>query len=138
MATEVSRAPVGKDATPADRASEPTLSQLVGGIVEDGQKLFEHQFALLKLDFRRDLDRARETGIILGFAFSLLSAGGLVLLIMVVHLLEWLTRPQWEWWVCYALVGGTVVLIGGALFYHGKKKLDSLSVIPEQTAKALE
>jgi hypothetical protein len=138
MATDVSTAPAGKDTFPASRANEPSLSGLVGGIVDDAQKLIEQQFTLLKLDLRKDLDRAKDTGMMLGLAVGLLSAAGLLMLFMLVHLLEWLTRPNLEWWVCYALVGGVVALVGGVLFYRGKQKLETLNVVPEQTAEGLK
>src|SRR5262245_52987679 len=126
MPTDVTTAPAGKDAFPAVRANEPSLSDLVGGILDDAQKLIEQQFSLLKHDFRREVDRAKDTGMLLGFGTGLLAGGGLLLLLSLVHLLEWLARPNLEWWACYALVGGAVALVGGAVFYRGKQKLDTL------------
>lgn len=138
MPTEVTNAPAGKDTFPAPRASEPGLSSLVGGIVDDAQKLIEHQFSLLKHDLRKDVDRAKDTGMILGIGVGLLSAAGLLLLFMLVHLLEWLARPNLEWWACYLIVGAAVGLAGGAVFYRGKQKLETLNVVPEQAAQGLQ
>src|SRR5262245_23444154 len=138
MPTDVTNAPAGKETFPAPRANEPSLSSLVGGILDDAQKLIEHEFALLKHDFRKEVDRAKETGLLLGLGGGLLAAGGVLLLFSLVHLLEWLARPNLEWWACYALVGGAVALAGGAVFYRGKKKLETLDVVPEQAAQGLK
>jgi len=138
MATDVTTAPAGKDAFPAARANEPSLSTLVGGILDDAQKLIGQEFALLKHDLRTDVARAKDSGTTLGLGVGLLAAGGLLLLFSLVHLLEWLARPNLEWWACYALVGGAVALVGGAVFYRGKQKLETLDVVPEQAAQGLK
>jgi uncharacterized membrane protein len=138
MANDVTTAKAGKDLFPAARANDPSLSGLVSGIFDDALKLIEQQFSLLKHDVRKDIDRAKDTGMMLGFGISLLTASGILLLFMLVHLLEWLTRPYLEWWVCYALVGGAVALVGGVVFYRGKQKLKSLDIIPEQTAQGIQ
>jgi hypothetical protein len=138
MAIDVTNAPTGKDTFPVARANDPSLSSLVGGIVDDAQKLIEHQFALLKLDVRKEIDRARDAWIMLGAAVGLLSAGGLLLMFMLVHLLEWLTRPYLEWWACYTLVGGAVALAGGVVYYRAKQKLGTLNIVPEETAQGIK
>lgn len=138
MSPDVSNATAGKETFPAARANEASLSGLVGGIVDDAQKLIEHQFTLLKHDFRKDMEDARETGMTLALGVGVLTAATLLLLFMLVHLLEWLTRPNLEWWVCYAIVGGVTAAIGGAVFYYGRQKLKTLNVVPEQAAQALQ
>jgi len=138
MANDVKTAPAGKDLFPAARTNDPSLSGLVGGIFDDTLKLIEQQFTLLKVDFRKDLDRAKDTGMMIGFGIAMLTAGGLVLLFMLAHLLEWLTRPNLELWACYAIVGGAVALVGGIVFFRGKKKLDNLDIVPEETAQGIK
>jgi len=138
MPTDVTSAPTGKDSFPVSRANDPSLSSLVGGIVDDAQKLIEHQFTLLKLDVRKDIDRAKETLLILGVGVGLLSGAGILLLFMLVHLIEWLARPNLEWWHCYAFVAGALALVGGILFYRGRQKLETIHVIPEETTQGLK
>jgi uncharacterized membrane protein len=138
MPTDVTTAPTGKDSFPVSSAKEPSLSSLVSGIFDDSQKLIEHQFSLLKHDLKKDIDRAKDTWMLLGFAVGLLSAAGLLLLFMLVHLLEWLTRPNLEWWACYAIVGGALALVGGVVYYRAKQQLETLNVIPEQAAQGLK
>jgi len=140
MATDLINGREGKVGEPAvpPRPEEPGLSSLIGGIVDDAQKLIEHQFSLLTHDIRKDVKRAKETGLYLGVSFALLSAGGLLMMLMLVHLLEWLARPSLELWACYAIVGVAVTVAGLAFFAYGKQKLEKLNVVPEQTAQGMK
>jgi len=138
MATDVTDAPAGRDTFPAQRANEPSLSGLVGGIIDDAQRLIEQQITLLKHDVRKDIQHAKNTAVLLGAGVGVLAAAGLLLLFMLVHLLEWLTRPDLPLWACYAIVGGALALVGGIVLYLGKKKLDALNVVPEESAEALK
>jgi hypothetical protein len=131
-------APAGRDTFPAQRANDPSLSSLVGGIIDDAQKLIEQQLTLLKHDVRKDIQHAKDTAVLLGAGVGVLAAAGLLLLFMLVHLLEWLARPNLELWHCFGIVGGAVALIGAVVLYTGKKKLDTLNVVPEESAEALK
>jgi uncharacterized membrane protein len=138
MATDVTNAPAGTNAFPAARANEASLSGLIGGIVEDAEKLIEQQFTLLKHDVRKDVQRAKDTAVLLGAGVGVLVAAGLLLLFMLVHLLFWLAGPQLPLWACFAIVGGVLGVIGGVVLYRGKQKLDKLNVVPEQSAEAMK
>jgi hypothetical protein len=138
MATDVTNAPAGRDTFPASRANDTSISSLVGGILDDAQKLIDNQFTLLKHDLRKDVESAKDTVMILGAGIGLLSAAGVLLLFMLVYLLEWLARPNLELWACYGIVGGVLALVGAAVFFRGKQKLDSLNVVPEQAAQGLQ
>ena len=138
MATDVTEAPAGKNAFPAARANDPSLSGLVGGIIDDAGKLIEQQFTLLKHDVRKDIQRAKDTVVLLGAGVGVLAAAGLLLLFMLVHLLFWLAGPGLPLWACFGIVGGVVALIGGVVLYRGKQKLDTINVVPEQSAEAMK
>jgi len=138
MATDVKDLVEGMGAPPAPRANEPSLSSLVGGIVDDAQKLIENQIALLALDIRKDVREGKETAMALGAGIGLASAGGLFLMFMLVHLLEWVARPSLELWVCYGIVGAVVTAVGVAFYFRGKQKLEHLNVVPEEAAQGLK
>jgi tetrahydromethanopterin S-methyltransferase subunit G len=138
MPPDVTTAPAGKDSFPAARLNEPSLSSLVSGILDDVQKLIENQFTLLKLDLHKDVERVREAGILLGLGIGLLLGAGLLLLFMLVYLLAWLTEPYLALWVCYAIVGGVVAVIGAAVLFMAKQKFDALKIVPEETTQGLK
>jgi len=137
-ATDLTNAPVAADGFPAAKSTEPGISHLVGGILEDAQRLIEQQFALLKIDLRKDLLRVRDGGIMLAIGAGCLAVAGLLALFTLVHLLEWLTRPHLEMWACYGLVAGFAALVGGTVAFFGAKRLERLKIVPEQASQGLE
>jgi len=137
-ATDLTNAPVANDGFPAAKPTEPGISHLVGGILEDAQRLIEQQFQLLKIDLRKDLLRFRDGGIMLAIGAGCLAVAGLLLLFTLVHLLEWLTRPYLEMWACYGLVAGFAALVGGTVAFFGAKRIEKLKIVPEQASQGLE
>lgn len=137
MATDVTNAPAGKETFPA-RANDPSLSTLVGGIIDDAQKLIEQQFTLLKQDVHKDIQDAKDAGRMLGAGVGLLSAAAVLLLFALVYLLYWLAEPHLPLWGCFAIVGAVLALIGGAVLYRGQQKLETLNIVPEQAAQGLK
>jgi len=65
----------------------------------------------------------------LGIGIGIAAVGGLLLLLMLVHLLHALTPiPLWG---CYGIVGGVLVLAGLLVLYSGKKAVEEIEVVPE-------
>lgn len=117
--------------------SGPSMTRLVSGIIDDTQRLLNHQVELLKLDLRKDLREAKEAGMALVVAGSILAGGALLLLFMLVHLLSWAV-PTLPLWGCFGIVGGLVTLVGGMVFYHGREKLDNLNPLPEESVQGMK
>jgi len=125
-------------ATDVGHQTEPSISRLVGGIIDDTQRLLAQQTDLLKADIRKDLREAKETGLALGLAGVLLGLGGLLLLFMFVHLLHWLWPEQLPLWGSFAIVGGLLTAVGAGAFIHAKQKLDNLNPLPENSVEAMK
>jgi hypothetical protein len=117
--------------------TEPSMTKLVGGIIDDTQRLLIQQGELLKADIRKDFKEAKEVGQEMIIAGSLLGVGGLLLSFMLVHFLTWAV-PDLPHWGSFGIVGGLFALAGGIVFYRGREKLDKLNPLPEQSAKALK
>jgi len=124
-------------ATDVSPQTEPSMSRLVSGIIDDTQRLLTQHAQLLKADIRKDLREAKETGLALGLAGVLLGLGGLLLLIMLALLLNWLW-PQLPLWGSFAIVGGPVTAIGAAAFFYGREKLEHLNPLPENSVEAVK
>jgi hypothetical protein len=137
MATDVTSAPPDRK-TSNGRADDTSLSSIVSGILDDGQKLIESQMQLLKLDVFKEIERVKDTGILFGIGAVTTAAGGVLLLFMLVHLIERLARPHLELWACFGLVGAAVAIIGGVVLYQGKQKLDKLADFPDEAAQGLK
>jgi len=121
-----------------DVQHEPSVAQLVGGIIEDAQRLMVQHAELLKADIRKDLHDAKEAGFALGIGGVLLGAGGLLLLCMLALLLNWLWPDHIPLWGGFGIVGGILALAGGILFYRGQLQMEKIDPLPENTVQAVK
>jgi hypothetical protein len=116
---------------------EPGIATLVGGIVNDGQRLIEQQFILLRREVEDELRRLRNAVISMAMGAGTCALGGLVLVGMFVHLLNAFTDlPLWG---CYGVVGGGLIALGAMLLLIGGKGAASAHVLaPPQTTESLK
>jgi len=124
---------------PADQhdGHEPTVTELVSGIIDDAQKLIKQQVEMLRVEIRDDFRRTREATQYVGVGIVVGAVGGVFLLVSLVFLLKWLA-PTLPDWACWAIVGGAFVIIGGVTAYVGKRMFDSFNPLPDQSAEALQ
>jgi hypothetical protein len=124
-------------ATDVSPQNEPSVSNLVSGIVEDTQRLLGQQADLLKADIRKDIREAKEMGLAMGLAFVLLAGAGLLLLFMIVHFLSW-QWPDLPLWGSFGIVGGLLGIAGVAAYFYGQAKLEKLNPLPENSVEAMK
>jgi O-antigen/teichoic acid export membrane protein len=118
-------------------SSEPSLSSLVGGIINDVQVLMKQEVALARKELAEELQKAKQAAISLGIGIGIASVGGLLLILMLVFLLNW-AAPAIPLWACFGIVGGVFVLAGVGLLALAKKKAESIHVVPERTAETMK
>jgi hypothetical protein len=114
--------------------TEPSLTGLVTGIINDAQELLKQQLALFKQEVKDDFRKTKDASLAISVGLGILVMGGILLALMLVHLVN-LVLPQWA---SYAIIGGLFAACGGALFYAGKRQLDSFNPLPDQTVGALK
>jgi len=68
--------------------TEPSPVQLLTGIVNDAKELVRHELALATYDIREDLRKTKRAMPLLGIAIGVAILGGLLLILMLVHLLH--------------------------------------------------
>jgi len=117
-------------------STEPKMSTLLTGIVRDVEELVKQQLALFRAEMIQDGRKIRDAAIPLGLGIWGVLLGLGVLALMLAHLLQWST--DMPLWVCYLIVGVVCVVAGGILAYVGKKKFDSFTPLPEESAQALK
>jgi hypothetical protein len=125
--------------------SEPGLSTLVKGIVDDVGDLIKQQIDFARTEVTADLRKTKEAAGALAIGAGVTTLGGLFLGFMLVHLLHWLTAPaggadpsSLPLWSCYAIVGALLLGCGAALILAGKKKLSSFNPLPDETVKTMK
>jgi len=115
---------------------EPSFMSLLGGIVNDAKALLMQEVALVKLEARYELRKAKTAAIALGIGIGIFAAGGILLALMLVHMLAALTvMPLWG---CYGIVGIGLFALGGVLLFAGKTKAEELDLLPQPTVKTMK
>jgi uncharacterized membrane protein len=105
----------------AQKAPKPSIVELVRGIISDARELVFAQYEYRKYQTLQQAAKAKSLAIWLGSGVVLAAVGGLLIILMVVHLLDALTEiPLWG---CYGIVGVVLLAIGGILFYSAKRRL---------------
>ena len=114
----------------------PSFVSLVSGIAKDAKDLLLQEMALTKLEVKYELRKAKTAAIALGIGIGTLASGGMLLMLMLVHLLDALTLvPLWG---CYGIVGTALVALGGVLLATGKTKVEELEAVPQQPLQRMK
>jgi Putative Actinobacterial Holin-X, holin superfamily III len=121
---------------PAVYTREPTLAQLLIGLIHDAQQLLRQEVALAKHEIRVELRKILGAGMSLGLGIGIAAIGGWLLILMLVHLLHELTALPL--WMCYGIVGGLCAAGGIVLLVLGKQKLARLHLVPQQTVETMQ
>jgi hypothetical protein len=116
--------------------SEPTLRELVTGLMHDAKKLLRQEVALATHQIRAELRKIMLAVMSLGFGVGIAASGGLLLILMLVHLLHALTALPL--WACYGMVGGLFAVVGAVLLVLGKQKMVHIHLVPQKTAKTMQ
>ena len=116
--------------------AQPGVASLVGGILEDAQTLVRQEVALAQREVAQAWDKAKMGVALLGSALAVSIVVGVLLSFMLVKLLQQYVLPNHEW-ACFAIVGGLVALLGGALFYCGLNQINQVHLSLPQTAETL-
>ena len=89
--------------------AQPGVASLVGGILEDAQKLVRQEVALAQREVGQAWDKAKLGVALLASALAVCSVVGVLLGFMLVKLLQQYVLPNHEW-ACFGIVGGLVAL----------------------------
>ncbi len=114
----------------------PSVASMVGGILEDAQKLVRQEVALARCEIAETADKAKTGVALLSSALAVCGVGGVFLGFMLVKVLHQLLLPNHEW-ACFGIVGVVVALVGGALFLCGREKIKEVHLSLPQTAETL-
>ena len=116
--------------------SQPGVASLVGGILEDAQKLIRQEVTLARREAAQAWDKAKTGAALLSSALAVFALCGVMLGFMLVKLLHQYLLPNHEW-ACFGIVGGLVGLLGGALIYCGLNQINQVNLSLQQTAETL-
>jgi len=137
-AQEQGAEPTSAAATAANQATstEPSLAQLLTGMVDDAKALLRQELALATHEIREDLRKTKTAMVSLGMGSGVAALGGLLLILMLVHLLQALA--ELPLWACYGMVGGLFVLVGGVLLLSAQHTIARIHVVPPHTVDTMQ
>jgi Putative Actinobacterial Holin-X, holin superfamily III len=115
---------------------EPTVAQLLTGLMQDAQTLLRQEVALATHELQRELRTTIRAVMSLGIGIGLAAIGGWLLILMLVHLLHALTALPL--WACDGIVGGLLAAGGIGLLVLGKQTLVQLHLVPQDTVKTMK
>jgi hypothetical protein len=116
--------------------TEPTLRELVKGIVADSETLVGQQWELLRSEVREEAGRVGGAAFELGAGAGMVATGGALAALAAVHGLHRATRLPL--WACYGLVGGALGAAGAGMIAGGARRLSAVRLLPPpQTTEAL-
>jgi hypothetical protein len=121
---------------PAVYPREPTVVQLLTGLMHDAQTLLRQEVALAKHEIRVALRNTIRAVMSLGLGIGIAVIGAWLLILMVVHLLHALTALPL--WACYGIVAGLFATSGIVLLVLGKQKLAHVHLMPQATVKTMK
>jgi hypothetical protein len=99
--------------------------------VADASQLIHQEVALAKHEIHGEIRKTTGAVAALGVGVGLAALGGLLLIIMVVHLLNALTPLPL--WACYGIVGGACAVGGLVALYMGKQRISQIDIVPQHT-----
>jgi len=117
--------------------SEPSLADLVSGIVSDTQHLLKQQLLLFRQEFEEDARKTREATTIMAAGATVALAGMIVLCIGLAYLLHW-AAPRLELWVCFTIIGAAGTGLGALLVYQSWSEFRSFNPLPDKSVRALQ
>lgn len=116
--------------------SDASLASLISGIITDAKDLLLHEFTMAKLEVRDELRKTKTAAVSLALGAGVAAVGGLLLILMLVHLLNALTPiPLWG---SYGIVGAVLLLIGLILLMSGKHSAEQIDADLPKTAATLK
>jgi len=116
--------------------TQTSIASLVGGLIEDTQRLVRQEVALARREVQAEWDKTKEGASLLGGAVVLFSLVGVLFAFTLFKLLHHYVLPNHEW-ACFAIVTLLFAAGGGLLLYAALAKFRQVHVIPPQSMESL-
>jgi len=115
---------------------QESLGGLIRGILMDLRTLIREEIALARVEISEQVTRARTAAVSFGIALGALLFGGIFLLIAIAMGIADLLN--WPAWTGFLIVAVLLALIGFVTLSSGRKKLQTVHAVPEETVTTLK
>ena len=114
----------------------PSIARLVSELIGDLRTLVRQHVQLLRHEIQAEVNKVKRASLSLAIGGGLLAISGLLFIIMLVHLVQWLT--DWPLWTCYGLLGLAGAVTGLLALWFAKKVGASVHVFPVKTMQSMK
>ena len=114
-------------------ANKPGIPSLIGGIFQDAIDLVSKELTAAKLEIREELEKTKSAMLLIAVGGGALMVGIVLLCLMLVHLLQNITG--FELWICHAIVGAVLALVGIISLYSAKQRAATTSLVPTDSVQ---
>jgi len=125
-------------ATAAQTPPEPTVRELVGGILQDAQDLMGQQLELFRAEVRADLEKTARASCLFGVGLGVCLTGVILLAFTGVHVLHEAFPDRISLGASFGIVTVVALIIGAALLAWAAQIFRSFNPLPDETAAALQ
>ena len=113
-----------------------SIGSLIRGILMDLRTLVREEIALARVEIRDQAGKARAAAVSFGIAAAALLFGGAFLLVAVATATADLLN--WPVWAGFLLVAVVLSLVGFITLASGRKKLQGVHAVPEETISTVK
>ena len=124
-------------ALPPAPDSNPSVTELVSGIVGDVQDLGMQHLTLFRNEVKQDIRKASDAASALATGAAVLQIGGILLCLMFVHLISHVA-PGISLWLSYGIVGIAMLGLGSIVVYFGIHKFHSVDALSKQASQIMK
>jgi Putative Actinobacterial Holin-X, holin superfamily III len=116
-------------------AGEPSIAELLGGLIGDAQSLLRREVDLARREVTLEIDKAKQGVTMIGMGAGLSIIGGFLLSLMLVYALQDLIGLAL--WVSYLIVGALLTIIGGIALRQGTSRMGDIDPVPHATISSV-
>jgi MFS family permease len=113
-----------------------SLRGLLRGILMDLRTLIREEIALARVEIREQAGRAKAAALSFGIAIAALAFGVIFLLIALATAIADLLN--WPVWSGFLIVAAVLGVVGIVTLTSGRKQLQSVHAVPEETISTLK
>jgi hypothetical protein len=114
----------------------PSVARLISDLIGDLRTLVQQHVQLMRHEVAAEVAKVKRATIFVAVGAGVLAVSGLLFIIMLVHLVQWLT--EWPLWVCYGIVAAAGGLAGVLALWSAKKTGASVHVFPIKTMQTMK
>jgi hypothetical protein len=114
----------------------PSVARLISELIGDLRTLVQQHVQLMRHEVEAEVRKVKRATIFVAVGAAVLAVSGLLLIIMLVHLIQWLS--DWPLWVCYGIVAAAGAVGGGLTLWSAIKTGASVHVLPVKTMQSMK